>query len=73
LIESIRRLEKLAPRPAELLWLRFVSGLTVNQVAAVLGISRRSVQKDWSFARAWLRRELDDPMSSKAPEENSAP
>lgn len=66
LIEAIRRLEQLAPRPAEVLWLRYVSGLSIEQVAEVLDISRRSVQKDWSFARAWLRRELGDDVKPKA-------
>ena len=66
LIEAIARLEQLAPRPAEVLWLRYVSGLSIDQVAEVLDLSRRSVQKDWSFARAWLRRELGEDVKPKA-------
>jgi DNA-directed RNA polymerase specialized sigma24 family protein len=48
----------LAPRPAAVAWLRFVGGLSVEQVATCLGVSERTVKSDWAFARAWLHREL---------------
>ena len=42
-------------RKAQLVELRFFAGLTSDQAAAVLGISPTSADRDWAFARAWLR------------------
>ena len=42
----------------ELVKLRFFAGLTVEQAAAVLGISRATAERHWAFARAWLYSEL---------------
>jgi RNA polymerase sigma factor (TIGR02999 family) len=47
------------PRAAEVARLRYMLGLPVSEVATVLGVSESTVEKDWVFARAWLRRELD--------------
>jgi RNA polymerase sigma factor (TIGR02999 family) len=44
---------------AELVKLRFFAGLTVDEAAAALGISPRTAKRNWAYARAWLRRELD--------------
>jgi len=38
--------------------LRFFSGLTVEETAEVLGVSARTVKRDWRLAKAWLRRRL---------------
>ena len=57
-IRALDRLDALAPRPAAVAWLRFVGGLSVEQVAQCLGVSERTVKSDWAFARAWLHREL---------------
>jgi RNA polymerase sigma factor (TIGR02999 family) len=61
-------LEKLAAENAEaarVVELRYFAGLTVPETAVLLGISRRTVDRRWEFARAWLRHELhptrDDP------------
>jgi RNA polymerase sigma factor (TIGR02999 family) len=54
-------LEKLAvqdPQSAELVKLRFFVGLNYQEAAQALGISERSAKRCWSFARAWLYREL---------------
>lgn len=54
-------LEELAasdPRKAQVVELRFFGGLSVEETAAALGISPRTVQSDWAFARAWLYRTL---------------
>jgi RNA polymerase sigma factor (TIGR02999 family) len=54
-------LDKLAaedPQSAELVKLRFFAGLTTEEAAQTLGISARSVKRYWTFARAWLYREL---------------
>jgi RNA polymerase sigma factor (TIGR02999 family) len=47
------------PRSAQVVELRFFGGLTVNETARVLGVSPRTVNEDWRFARAWLREEMD--------------
>jgi DNA-directed RNA polymerase specialized sigma24 family protein len=39
--------------------LRFFGGLSIVEVANVMGISKRSVEREWTMIRAWLRRELD--------------
>jgi RNA polymerase sigma factor (TIGR02999 family) len=45
-------------RPAQVVDLRFFGGLTVPEVAAMLGVSETTVEGDWRFARAWLRDRL---------------
>ncbi len=57
--EALNRLAELDPRQARVVELRFFAGLSVVQAAAVLGVSERTVEFDWRFARAWLRRELE--------------
>jgi len=56
--EALERLRGEAPDLAEIVVLRYYGGLTREQIAAALGIAPRTVDKRWSFARAWLRREL---------------
>jgi RNA polymerase sigma factor (TIGR02999 family) len=56
---AISRLEQEDARAAEVVRLRFYAGLTVDQTAAALGQSRRTVLRDWEFARAWLVDDLD--------------
>jgi RNA polymerase sigma factor (TIGR02999 family) len=56
--EGLERLAELDPRQAKVVELRFFGGLTVPEVALVLGVSQRTVEGDWTHARAWLRREL---------------
>ena len=55
---ALAKLEQLDPQEAKVVELRFFAGLTVPQVAAALGVSRATVERDWTAARAWLRREL---------------
>ena len=53
--EALRQLEAEDPRKAELVKLRFFAGLTAEQAAAVLGVSLSTAEKDWAYARSWLR------------------
>jgi RNA polymerase sigma factor (TIGR02999 family) len=53
--EALQQLEAEDPRKAELVKLRFFAGLTAEQAAAVLGVSTSTVEKDWAYARSWLR------------------
>jgi len=56
--DSLRRLAELDPRQARVVELRLFAGLDMNEIATVLGVSKRTVEGDWTHARAWLRAEL---------------
>jgi RNA polymerase sigma factor (TIGR02999 family) len=56
--EALQRLAKLDPRQGKIVELRFFGGLTVEQTAELLGISAKTVKRDWSVAKAWLHGEL---------------
>jgi len=56
--QSLERLAKLDPRQSKIVELRFFGGLTVEQTAEVLGISPKTVKRDWSMAKAWLHGDL---------------
>jgi RNA polymerase sigma factor (TIGR02999 family) len=64
--EALRQLEAEDPRKAELVKLRFFAGLTAEQAAAALGVSTSTAEKDWAYARSWLRVAIDH-MSSHRP------
>ena len=58
--EALTRLEGLHPRPAQVVECRFFGGLTVEETAAALDVSVRTVKRDWSFAQTWLHAALAD-------------
>ncbi len=55
---ALKRLAEVDPPKAKLVELRYFAGLTGDQAAAVLGISPSRADRQWVYARAWLRREL---------------
>lgn len=55
---ALSRLAEFDPRQARIVELRFFGGLSVEEAAAVLGISPKTVKRDWSVAKAWLHAEL---------------
>jgi RNA polymerase sigma factor (TIGR02999 family) len=57
--DALRRLEEVAPRQSRVVECRFFGGLTVEETAAALGISPRTVRRDWQLAQAWLHREIE--------------
>ena len=57
--DALERLAALDPKWEQLIELRYFSGLTIEETAEALGISPATVKREWTFARAWLRRELD--------------
>jgi RNA polymerase sigma-70 factor (ECF subfamily) len=56
--DALTRLEAIDPRAAQVVVLRFFSGMSSPEVAEHLGVSIRTVESDWTHARAWLKREL---------------
>lgn len=56
--EAMEQLAQLHKRQAQIVELRFFGGLDVKEVAEYLGVSPRTVDGDWSMARAWLRRAM---------------
>jgi len=52
--EAIERLNEQAPLAASIVRLRFYAGLTIDETAQTLEISPRTVDREWTFARAWL-------------------
>jgi RNA polymerase sigma-70 factor (ECF subfamily) len=58
---ALDRLAVEDPRKARVVELRFFGGLSVEETAAALGVSVRTVHADWAFARAWLFRTLSEP------------
>ena len=57
--EAIAKLAKVRPQAAELVKLRFFTGLTVAETASIIGVSPRTTRRLWLYARAWLRREME--------------
>lgn len=56
--DALTALEKLEPSQARIVELRFFGGLTVEEVATFLGVSERTVIRQWGLAKAWLAGEL---------------
>ena len=57
--EALERLEQVDPDLMRIVELRFFAGLSVEETAEVLGSSAATVKRDWSLARAWLRKALE--------------
>jgi len=55
--EALERLGTKSPRKAELVKLRYFLGCTMAETAQVLGIAEKTAEEDWTYARAWLRRQ----------------
>ena len=56
--EALAKLASIDAQKARVVELRFFGGLSVDETAATLGVSASTVDRDWSFARAWLHREM---------------
>jgi RNA polymerase sigma factor (TIGR02999 family) len=56
--EALERLAAAEPRKAEVVELRYFAGLSVEETAAVLGVSVKTVMRDWTVAKTWLLRDL---------------
>jgi RNA polymerase sigma-70 factor (ECF subfamily) len=56
--ESLERLAKFDPQQERIVELRYFGGLTIEEAAAVVGISEATVVREWTIAKAWLRADL---------------
>lgn len=56
--ESLRRLEGQDPEAAKLVKLRYFAGMTMSQAADALGMSLRTAERNWTYARSWLHRDV---------------
>lgn len=56
--EALTRLGDIKPRYTQIVELRYLVGLTIEEAADVLKVSHATVEREWGFSRAWLRREL---------------
>ena len=63
--EALNELSELDERVARTVELRFLAGLTAEETAEILGVSKRTVFLDWKMAKAWLEKKL----SQQAPAE----
>ncbi|XXY53371.1 ECF-type sigma factor [Sorangium sp. So ce269] len=62
--EALRKLSQEHPRKAEIVMLRYFAGLTEEEIAELSGVTTRTVEREWRFAKAWLYRALhggDEP------------
>lgn len=59
--EALERLARVEPRKAEVVKLLVFAGLTIQEVATALDVNEKTVRRDWTFARAWMSRDLKDP------------
>jgi len=57
--QALERLAGTDPRKGRVVELKFYGGLTIEEIAEVLGISEATVEREWSFARAWLYRAME--------------
>jgi RNA polymerase sigma factor (TIGR02999 family) len=70
--EAIQRLQAEEPRLAEIVMLRYYTGLSAEETAGVVGESARTVYRDWRRARAWLARHLADDETPRGSSEHEA-
>jgi RNA polymerase sigma factor (TIGR02999 family) len=56
--EALKRLAEFDPRQAQVLEMHFFGGLTFEEIADQLGVSSRTIKRDWEMARAWLHQQL---------------
>ena len=56
--EALERLSVIDPRKSQLVELRFFAGMSIEETAELLNVSPGTVMRDWTLAKAWLRREI---------------
>jgi RNA polymerase sigma-70 factor (ECF subfamily) len=61
--EALNALAAVYPRKSQVVDLRFFGGLSVEETAEVVGVSRETIMRDWKLAKAWLAREMSKTVS----------
>lgn len=56
--KALKKLARIDQRKEKIVELRYFGGFTLEEIAALLGVSPKTVEREWSFARAWLKREI---------------
>jgi RNA polymerase sigma factor (TIGR02999 family) len=56
--EAVQRLEAEDPRKGQIVTLRYFAGLTAAETAAVLGVTERTIEREWRYIKVWLRKQL---------------
>jgi RNA polymerase sigma-70 factor (ECF subfamily) len=64
--DALHTLAAIRPRHSQIIELRFFGGLTIEETAEVLDISHATVEREWNFARAWLKREISGSRPQEA-------
>ena len=59
--EALKQLEDEDPRSAEIVRLRYFAGLTEAEIASGLGLSERTIRREWRYARSWLQQSITNP------------
>jgi RNA polymerase sigma factor (TIGR02999 family) len=57
--DALKRLERVSPRQRGIVECRFFGGMSIDETAAAIGVSPRTVKRDWMLAQAWLQREIE--------------
>ena len=57
--DALKRLEQVSPRQRRVVECRFFGGMSIDETAAAMGVSPRTVKRDWMLAQAWLQREIE--------------
>lgn len=63
--EALKKLAKIEERKAMVVKLRYFGGFTIEEIASILEVAQKTVERDWHFARSWLKREIygeDEPV-----------
>lgn len=58
IVEAMLKLDSELPRVSDVVWLKIVGNMSLEQIASALDISRRTVASDWQYALVWLKQEL---------------
>lgn len=64
--EALEKLSKIFPRKGRVVELRFFGGFSVDETAEILGVSDKTVMREWESAKLWLYRELEGEMADEA-------
>lgn len=68
---ALKELERIDERKAQIVMLRYFAGLTAAQTAEALGVTERTIERDWKFIKAWLRTRMTGAAESEGDEQGA--